>query len=215
MQDSGDRKKAPIYRVWQDSEIRSCLTKSISTVKVDACHHAFSAFGQDILWALLDSGIDAKHPHFDQRIDKCLSKDFSGEKGDPLEDKFGHGTHVAGIIAGSWKPAVKRSVVATEVAIEQAEQTEVRLEEPACISGIAPSAKLVSLKVLNASGVGRVSSVLLAIEEIQNINKYGRSLRIHGANMSIGYDFNPRWTPGKRRDKSAVTWAFASLVACR
>lgn len=193
LQKYGERKKAPIYRVWQDAEIRSCLTKSIATVKVDACHHAFSAFGEGILWAVLDSGIDERHPHLDQRIEKCLCKDFSGENGNPLEDKFGHGTHVAGIIAGSWKPAVKRSVVATEVVIGEAEQTEVRLEELECISGIAPSAKLVSLKVLNASGVGKVSSVLLAIEEIQNINKYGRSLRIHGVNMSLGYDFNPRW----------------------
>lgn len=194
IKERGERKKAPIYRVWQDQEIRSCITKSIATVKADACHRAFNSLGKDILWAVIDSGIDATHEHFaNDTIEKSLCKDFSGETGDPLHDDFGHGTHVAGIIAGSWKPPTPRKVVATEALLEGSDETEVRLEEVACISGIAPLTHLVSLKVLDAQGVGKTSSVLQAIEEVQRINKYGRWLQIHGVNMSLGYDFNPRW----------------------
>jgi subtilisin family serine protease len=52
---------------------------------------------------------------------------------------------------------------------------------------------LVSLKVLDDKGKGPVSNVVAALAAIQEINGYGRWLRIHGVNLSIGYDFNPEW----------------------
>jgi serine protease AprX len=190
----GGRWKSPIYRVWQDSKITSCLTKSISTVKADACHRAFNSVGEGIVWAVLDSGIDSEHPHFaGGTIQKDLGQDFTDVNGDPHKDDFGHGTHVAGIIAGSWKADQKQDVVATEVMSDDGESTEVRRDSLQAISGIAPKARLVSMKVLDANGAGKVSSVLLAIEEIQKLNQFGRRLKIHGVNLSLGYDFNPRW----------------------
>src|SRR5919107_3054728 len=58
---------------------------------------------------------------------------------------------------------------------------------------MAPQCKLVILKVLDDNGQGEVSSLIAAIEEIQRINDYGRRLRIHGVNMSVGYEFEPQW----------------------
>lgn len=192
VKEKGDRFKSPVYRVWEDSDIHPCVTRSISTIKGDACHRAFSSFGENIVWAVVDSGIDKNHPHFDPgTIDRTLSQSFVG--GSALTDEFGHGTHVAGVIAGSWKADPKQAVVATEMLVEGTEQTKIQLEELGTISGIAPKATLVSFKVLNDSGVGKTSAVLLAIEQIQQINLHGRRLRIHGVNMSLGYDFNPRW----------------------
>src|SRR5438046_1637077 len=76
---------------------------------------AFAATGADIAWAVVDSGIDDQHPHFKySRYNNLhhpdveeLHRDFT-VPGDPgpetrataLTDHFGHGTHVAGIIAG-------------------------------------------------------------------------------------------------------------------
>ena len=187
----GDRFKSPVYRVWEDADIHPCLTKSIATIKVDACHRAFSSLGEGVVWAVVDSGI-AQHEHFgSDTIDVALSQSFVG--GSPTEDAFGHGTHVGGIIAGCWKAEPKEKVVATEMLIEGSEQTELRLEELGAITGIAPKARLVSYKVLDDTGTGKTSAVLTAIEEIQKLNQHGRRLRIHGANLSLGYDFNPRW----------------------
>jgi len=184
----------PVYRVWEDSEIRACVNKSISTIKADACHRAFCSKGEGIVWAVLDSGINGDHPHFAKAtIDKDLSKTFVDGDGSPLVDNFGHGTHVAGIIAGSWESKDKPRVMAVEALVEGTSQTEIQLEPLGTISGIAPEAKLVSYKVLDDSGVGKTSAALAAIEEIQNVNQYGRRLRIHGVNISLGYDFNPRW----------------------
>src|SRR5947199_6699311 len=58
---------------------------------------------------------------------------------------------------------------------------------------MAPNWKLVSLKVLDGDGNGLASNMIAAIEYIQEINGYGRRLRIHGVNMSVGYDFEPEW----------------------
>jgi hypothetical protein len=43
------------------------------------------------------------------------------------------------------------------------------------------------------AGQGKVSWILQAIEQIQQWNQHGKRLLIHGANMSLGYEFDPRW----------------------
>ena len=48
----------------------------------------------------------------------------------------------------------------------------------------------------------------MAIDQIQRWNQYGKRLLIHGVNMSLGYDFDPRWfacgqSPALRRSRSA------------
>ena len=157
MKSQGDRFKSPVYRVWEDAEIDPCLTRSLATIKVDACHRAFNSYGEGIVWAVIDSGI-AQHEHFGpDTIDATLSQTFVG--GSATEDAFGHGTHVAGIIAGCWKADPKEKVVATEMLVEGSEQTEITLEELGAITGIAPKARLVSYKVLDDTGAGRTSAV--------------------------------------------------------
>src|SRR6185295_7385578 len=39
----------------------------------------------------------------------------------------------------------------------------------------------------------QASNLIAAIEAIQEINGHGRFLRIHGVNLSVGYDFEPEW----------------------
>ena len=68
-----------------------------------------------------------------------------------------------------------------------------RSETYDAISGMAPRCKIVSMKVLDEKGSGRTSSVIQALERIQEINGYGRRVLIHGVNLSVGYDFEPEW----------------------
>ncbi|HEX8188443.1 MAG TPA: S8 family serine peptidase, partial [Pyrinomonadaceae bacterium] len=110
--------------------------------------------------AVLDSGIDTGHTAF---LDKSnglrvvYSKDFTGEG--RTDDPFGHGTHVAGIVAGNGR-------------ISRAEYV-----------GIAPNANVINLRVLNSKGVGRVSYILAALEWVyQNRARYN----IRVANLSLG-----------------------------
>lgn len=198
-----------IYHVWPDFPVRGLINSSISTVKADAAHAAFSAFGQGIVWAVLDSGIDTKHRHFRKHQNlnpepALIHYDFTG---DDLtdEDPYGHGTHVAGIIAGevtadsindSEKVQSRRRrkelLAAVRNRTESGDSThaEVKLKS---ISGMAPRCKLVNMRVLDENGDGEVSSLISAIAKIQEINGYGRRLLIHGVNISVGNDFEPEW----------------------
>jgi serine protease AprX len=224
-----------VYKIWEDTDVSVSLTRSLVTVKADAAQRAFQAQGDNIVWAVLDSGIQSDHPHFkrdqspfgaidslnvaapighldftpDGRAAKAVRAKTEGPE--PLSDttamvdRFGHGTHVAGIIAGFWESdkADGEAVAGTEVRNEQTDGPLVTRDTIRRVSGVAPKCKLVSMKVIadvdmtgdvkQKAGQGKVSWVLMAIEQIQQWNQWGRRLLVHGVNMSLGYDFDPRW----------------------
>jgi serine protease AprX len=190
-----------IHHIWPDFQIKGLINKTISTVKADAAHRSFSALGDGIIWAVIDSGIDGTHAHFaahknlltDQ--DDIKPRDLTGQFQDerPLRDVFGHGTHVAGIIAGEMTASEAAPIRASiRQRDEKGDVTTVPLTLPS-ITGMAPRCKLLSLKVLNDEGDGEVSSIIAALETIQEHNGYGRRLLIHGVNLSVGYEFFPEW----------------------
>jgi subtilisin family serine protease len=188
-----------IYRIWPDFQVKALISKSVATVKADAARASFSAVGQDIVWAVMDSGIDATHPHFQLHDNLTLGsalkhRDFTALDGEgaPLRDDFGHGTHVAGIIAGEIPAGSKRVVALARHRDEHGEISFERVELKA-ISGMAPRCKLLSLKVLDGKGQGTASNLIAGIAAIQQINGYGRRIQVHGVNMSVGYDFEPEW----------------------
>jgi serine protease AprX len=200
-----------LYRVWPDFEVRRLTDRSIATVKADAARHAFGAWGRDIVWAVVDSGIDGSHPHFRthhnldlpaplKHCDFTAFGDLDGKEseGAALTDEKGHGTHVAGIIAGALTAGPDADGVPVEIKATvnrkdehgRVLQEERRIE---AISGMAPACKLISFKVLDKDGRGPVSNLIAACEQIQEINGNGRYIRIQGVNMSVGYDFEPSW----------------------
>ena len=193
-----------IFRVWPDFKLSASLNHTGATIKAEAARVSFAAGGQNITWALLNSGIRGDHPHF-MRYDNLnvapLEHQNMTDAGEALTDEFGHGTHVAGIIAGSWQPdengtdsrkLYQKPFVAL-TAFKEKEDIEYRDLKLPQISGIAPRCKLVSYKVLDADGTGEVSNLLAAIAHIQEVNGSGKLLQIHGVTISIGYTFDPEW----------------------
>ena len=197
---SGPGNPPAIYKIWPDFEVEAHLTKSVSTVKADAARVAFSAVGKDICWAVIDTGIDGKHPHFKIHDNLNLSEyapikhlDFTSElfrELDKPEDNNGHGTHVAGIIAG--EGSKDRLNAVTRQRDEAGDYTYL-IHSLNAISGVAPKCKLLSLKVLDNQGKGRVSNLIAALGYIHQLNGYGRWNRIQGVNMSVGYGFDAEW----------------------
>jgi serine protease AprX len=191
-----------IFHIWPDFEVSASINKSIATVKGDAAQNSFSARGAGIVWAVMDSGIRDDHPHFARysNVDRTspLHKDFTVDGGGPFDDENGHGTHVAGIIAGEWRvppgtPDEQRPIAVSRYLKSDTgdvEYQQVRLDG---ISGMAPQCALVSLRVLDENGKGSVSNLIAAINHVQEKNGYGRRLVIHGVNMSLGYSFEPEW----------------------
>jgi serine protease AprX len=202
----GKLSKSPLYRIWQDDEVRPFTNLSLSTVKADAARNAFGTSGKDIVWAVLDTGIDAEHPHFAEYGNLNLSdpvahRDFTMGSASDAElaasarmDKKGHGTHVAGIIAGEFRAEKGKKIVATvQRRNESGSVVPDKVTDIPVMSGMAPQCKLLSLKVLDDSGKGLASNMIAAIEYIQELNGGGRRIRVHGVNISVGYDFEPKW----------------------
>ena len=144
-----------IFHVWPDFQVRAQLDASVATVKADAARASFAATGRGIVWAVLDSGVCVNHPHFDQH-GNCRDlppglehRNFTTD-GQADEDPFGHGTHVAGIIAG--EATVKEGFLSA--CRSERDQDDRAVPRPAgirTIRGVAPECKILSYRVLNES----------------------------------------------------------------
>ncbi|MFN2641671.1 MAG: S8 family serine peptidase, partial [Actinomycetota bacterium] len=129
----------------------------------------FTGAGVDV--ALIDSGV-APVPGLDATGKIVNGPDLSFDS--PAAnlrylDTFGHGTHMAGIIAGRDADAVTPYT------------------DPARFTGIAPDARLLSVKVAAADGSTDVSQVIAAIDwVVQHKNDNGLNVRV--LNLSFGTD---------------------------
>lgn len=203
-----DRARIAIYKVWPDFTIRATLDRSLATVKADAAARSFAALGKDIVWAVIDSGVNKDHAHFAANETLThpsvaeLHRDFTDvPASDPTVDGYGHGTHVAGIIAGSityretTPYAVYLRVYQTDPNIPDGRPfTAIQKRETRdgdVMSGVAPLCRLVSLKVLDENGKGKSSNVIRALTYIrESVNGDPKISRIHGVNLSLGYEFD-------------------------
>lgn len=108
--------------------------------------------------AVVDSGIIG-HPDLKEQV--IAFHDFSDEKNQNGVDYYGHGTHVAGCLAGDGKCSNGR------------------------YHGICPTAKLVILKVLNKDGLGEAKWLIEALKYIlESYEKWN----IKVVNMSLGVE---------------------------
>lgn len=120
--------------------------------------HKRGIYGRGIGVAMVDTGI-ADHPDFIYRKNRILAfKDIL--KGYPVPyDDCGHGTHVAGILAGCGAASGGR------------------------YTGVAPEAFLICVKVLNRKGNGSIANVLDGLRWVlENRKRY--NIRI--LNVSVG-----------------------------
>lgn len=123
-----------VDRLWLDLPVHTWLDTSVPLVRAPQVWRAgFTGRGRKV--AVVDTGIDASHPDFAGRI--AALTDFTAEGPQDLD---GHGSHVAGIIAGSGKAAGAK------------------------YQGVAPEASLHIAKVLDRSGFGLTSQVIAGLE---------------------------------------------------
>ncbi len=193
-----------IYHVWPDLVVEAHLDRSLTTIKADAAERTYGCGGSGVVWAVLDSGINQNHPHFAQYATltadavKNLHRDFSirdpGMPDAPLVDVVGHGTHVAGIIAGCapTDPAALRIALNEPTAQDFPVWSPRTLAPGTTLSGVAPKANLVSLKVLDDHSKTLSSVIIDALAYVREANSYGRELQIHGVNLSLGCGWLPK-----------------------
>jgi serine protease AprX len=137
------------------------------TIGTRAVQAVYGYTGAGVGVAVLDSGVTAWHddltnltaatyPYGNQRVSAFV--DFVNGQLTPYDDN-GHGTHVAGIIAGNGADSNGQK------------------------AGSAPDASIVSLKVLDANGNGNIGNIIAALDWVV-ANKDAYNIRV--INMSVG-----------------------------
>jgi subtilisin family serine protease len=173
-------------RVWRNARKTALLDTSLQTVQAAPAHSAYQATGRGIGWAVLDSGVNARHPHFAARGTVACHYDCT--RPGPLAplaearaarpaagDDNGHGTHVAGIIAGEHEAPAGGDAPAGE---------RRRLR------GVAPEATLFDYRVLDRDGNGEDAWIIKALDHIADTNERAGALVVHGVNLSLGGSFD-------------------------
>src|SRR5436190_7337540 len=160
---------AGVDRIVFDRPTAGEMNRVAVTVGARAVQQTYGYRGAGIGIAVIDSGITTWHDDLTYLGSSPLVKtkngqrvaafvDFVNGRTTPYDDN-GHGTHVAGIIAGNGYDSLG-----------------VR-------AGIAPDAHLVSLKVLDQNGRGVISNVISALDWAV-ANKSAYNLRV--INLSVG-----------------------------
>lgn len=171
--------------------------RSIETIGGNEALTKHQADGKGIVWAIMDSGIDASHDHFkkhknlelpaplrhrsfseiDKKRGEIIQVDDDESEEDALIDVHGHGTHLAGILAGELSTP----------RILEANGLNTKL-----MRGVAPLTKLLSVKVISKTQKpGRSELALVkAVEWLLEINKAKRL--VHGVLIGLAFPSDVR-----------------------
>jgi serine protease AprX len=158
-----------------DRRVTGTLERTGPTIGSNWVHDSLGLNGSGIGVAILDSGVASWHD--DLATNQVVYfADFVNFQTSAYDD-YGHGTHVAGIIAGSG------------------------YDSGGARRGIAPGASLVVLKVLDGAGQGYISNVIAAIDyAIANKNTY--HIRVMNLSVAAGvyesYNTDPLTLAAKR-----------------
>ncbi|HMF94868.1 MAG TPA: S8 family peptidase, partial [Vicinamibacterales bacterium] len=165
-----------VFQIHYDRPIGAHNYRTSITVGARTVQNYMGLTGTGIGIAIIDSGITAWHddltnrtsklfPYGNQRVAKFV--DFVNGRSMPYDDN-GHGSHVAGIIAGNGYDSYGEK------------------------TGIAPDANIVSLKVLDQDGKGTISNIIAALNWIVT---NGAAYNIRVVNMSVGAGvYESYWT---------------------
>jgi serine protease AprX len=156
-----------VASITTDRPMKPLMDVTQAAVGADVAQNNYGLDGRGIGVAVIDSGINSDDedlksgPYTASRV--VYSENFvRGES--TTRDTYGHGTHVAGIIAGDGTSSTCSTCYRK-------------------IEGIAPRAKLINLRVLNAKGGGYESDVIAGVEKAMTLQN---TYNIKVINLSIG-----------------------------
>ena len=147
-----------------DRLVVGTMERTPATIGSDVVHQQFGLDGSGVGVAIIDSGVTSWHDDLrdtatgTQRVTQFV--DFVNNTQTPYDD-YGHGTHVAGIIAGNG------------------------FDSSGARTGIAPGSRLIALKALNANGSGNISNVIAALDYVVT-NKDALNIRVVNLSVAAG-----------------------------
>jgi subtilisin family serine protease len=128
-----------VEKIWLDKKVHAQLNDSVLLIGAPSWWATgYNGTGEEI--AILDTGVDSSHPALDDLDDDpgttdrkvIINVNFTDDAN--FNDLYGHGTHVAGIAAGTYAGSIYQ--------------------------GVAPGAQLWNVKVLNQYGWGYESWII-------------------------------------------------------
>ena len=190
-----------VARISIDRPAFATLERTGATIGAAMTRDDLGLTGAGVGVALIDSGISGWHDDLTRAGDGSYSprvvhfKDFVNPY--PTDayytefpyDDYGHGTHVAGVIAGSG------------------------FDSNGARTGVAPGANIIGLKVLDSNGAGYISDVIAAIDYAVSL-KDAHNIRV--INLSVGagvyesYDTDPLALAARRAVDAGIVVVAAS-----
>lgn len=146
--------RSEVVKIYYDRIVEATMDVSRRAVQADLANN-LGWTGDGVTVAVLDTGISSLHSDLSGAIVGCVQF-LGGQKLPVCEDDNGHGTHVSGTIAGRGNT----------------------------YRGVAPDAKLVAVKVLNAAGLGLTSDIIAGMDWIvKNKNAVNPPIRVMSASL--------------------------------
>jgi serine protease AprX len=169
-----------------DRFVLGAMERTGPTIGATAVRNEFGYDGSGVGVAIIDSGVTPWHDDLSdpavgaQRVDQFV--DFVNGWQAPYDD-YGHGTHVAGIIAGNG------------------------FDSDGARAGVAPAAHLIVLKTLDGSGRGRISDVIAALDYVVT-HKDDLNIRVVNLSVATGvyesYNSDPLTLAAQRAVTSGI-----------
>jgi len=157
--------QANVVYISQDRALQPLDNNAVEAINADvAWQSGYTGAGIGI--ALIDSGVD-NHPDLYTGLlpfSRVVYNQSFVSGNSNVTDQYGHGTHIAGLIAGDGISSTGPFFSKT-------------------FKGIAPQAKIVNLRVLDANGSGTDSEVIAAIGEAVSLKS---TYNIRVINLSLG-----------------------------
>jgi serine protease AprX len=146
-----------------DRLVGGSMERTGATIGATAVRQELGYDGFGVGVAIIDSGVSAWHDDLTgggqaQRVDRFVDL-VAGSS--TAYDDHGHGTHVAGIVAGNG------------------------FDSGGARSGVAPGARLIVVKALDASGTGRISDIIAGLEYVV-ANKNAFNIRVVNLSVATG-----------------------------
>lgn len=157
------RRQPEVEAIALDLPVEATLTESRALIGADQVWQNFGLDGAGVNVAILDTGVDLTHSDLADRVmvqhcfnrNQCPPEDAN--EGDNAQDENGHGTHIAGVIAGQGQASPR---------------------------GIAPGANLTAVRVLGSNGSGFISDVLAGLDWVVANQS---ELKTKIINLSLGW----------------------------
>jgi serine protease AprX len=153
-----------VLRIDLDRSTSATMERTGATIGSTLAREYAGVDGSGIGVAIIDSGVNAAHDDLRARYSTRQSivhfVDFVNNRTAAYDD-YGHGSHVAGIVAGNGHDSSGKRV------------------------GVAPGARLVVLKALNDKGQGTISTIIAAIDYVI-ANRSTYNIRVINLSVAAG-----------------------------